>query len=188
MVALPDLMQRTGGVDGDVGPRLVDDADHAERHPHPADLYSARLVAHVGDRADRVGQRCDFADAARHRGHRGVVERQPIDERGVEPGGARRLEVAAVGGDQGFAVGLERSGDCRQRPVALGGGRTGDSPRGGARAAAEVGDGDGGIDRVHRRGVVVDRVAGGRPGWRGVGRLARCRPGWRTITALRRVA
>ena len=56
-----------------------------------------------------------FAHARAMAATRGVVERQPIDERGVEPGGARRLEVAAVGGDQRFAVGLERSGDCRQR-------------------------------------------------------------------------
>ena len=36
--ALPDFRQMPGGVAGDVGPVLVDDRDHAERHPHPLDL------------------------------------------------------------------------------------------------------------------------------------------------------
>src|SRR5213083_1527710 len=32
------------GVGGDVGARFVDDADHAQRHAHPADLDSGRLL------------------------------------------------------------------------------------------------------------------------------------------------
>jgi hypothetical protein len=36
-----------GGVGGDVGPRLVDDADHAQRHAHLADLDAGGAVLQV---------------------------------------------------------------------------------------------------------------------------------------------
>src|SRR3989304_437211 len=49
-----------GGARRDVGARLVDDADHAERHAHPADLDAGRAVAHLADLADRVGQLSDL--------------------------------------------------------------------------------------------------------------------------------
>ena len=54
------------GIGGDVGPRLVDDADHAERHAHPADLDAARAVLEIGDLADGVGQRGDLLEAVGH--------------------------------------------------------------------------------------------------------------------------
>ena len=53
------------GVGGHVRPRFVDDADHAERHAHAADLDAGGPVAQVGDLADRIGQRRDLREARR---------------------------------------------------------------------------------------------------------------------------
>ena len=57
------LEAQPGGVRGDVGPRLVDDADHAERHAHHADLDAGRAILEIGDLADGIGQRRDLARA-----------------------------------------------------------------------------------------------------------------------------
>ena len=51
------LQAQPEGVAGDVGAVLVDDRDHAERHPHPLDAQPVRPHPAVGDLADRVGQR-----------------------------------------------------------------------------------------------------------------------------------
>jgi hypothetical protein len=49
------LQAQGGGVGGDVRARLVDDADHAQRHAHAADLDATRPELQVTDFADRVG-------------------------------------------------------------------------------------------------------------------------------------
>ena len=81
IVALPALRHSARGVGGHVGPRFVDDADHAERHAHPADLDAGRAVAQVGDLADRIGQRRDLLEPVRHRCDRLRREREAVDER-----------------------------------------------------------------------------------------------------------
>ena len=55
------------GVRGDVGPRLVDDADDPERHAHPADLDAGRAFAQVAHFAYRIGQGRDLFQSLRHR-------------------------------------------------------------------------------------------------------------------------
>ena len=55
--ALPDLRHSAGGVARDVRPVLVDDADDAERHAHPADPQAVGPDPAVDDLADRIGQR-----------------------------------------------------------------------------------------------------------------------------------
>ena len=121
IVALPDLRHRPGGVGGHVGARFVDDADHAERHAHPADLDAGGPVLEVGDLADRVGQRRDLLEALRHRLDRGVLERQPVDERGVLPLGARGLDVLRVGREEPRRVATDGGGHGHQRAVLRGG-------------------------------------------------------------------
>ena len=80
----------------DVRPRLVNDADHAERHAHARDLDAARLLAPVGDGADRVGQGGDFFDATRHLLDERRREREPVDEGGIAPVRARLRDVAGI--------------------------------------------------------------------------------------------
>src|SRR5690606_38025126 len=60
------LQAKAGGVDGHVGPRLVDDPYHAQRYAHAADLDAGRQIAHVADLADWVRQRRDLAQAFDH--------------------------------------------------------------------------------------------------------------------------
>ena len=89
--------QRTG-IAGHVGPALVDDADDAQRHAH------ARDVEAVGPRplrdrgADRIGQRGDLFDAARHALDALCVERQAIEHGARQALGARGIHVARIRG------------------------------------------------------------------------------------------
>ena len=61
------LQADAGGVGGDVGPGLVDDPDHAERHPHLAELEPVGQRAAADHLADRVGQAGDVAQPLGHR-------------------------------------------------------------------------------------------------------------------------
>ena len=61
------LDAQAGSVHRDVRARFVDDADHAQRHPHLADLDAGRAELHVGDFADRVGQRQPLFQPFGHR-------------------------------------------------------------------------------------------------------------------------
>ncbi len=89
------LEAQSRGVGGHVRPRLVDDADDAQRHAHEADLDAGRTELEVGDLADGIGQRRDFGEAVRHRGDGLRRQRQPVDEGGVVPGRRRRGDVLA---------------------------------------------------------------------------------------------
>ena len=91
------LQAQRGGVDGDVRPRLVDDGDDAERDAHLAHVEAVGQALAVDDLADRVGQRRDRAHAVGHRLHARRVEREAVEQRGVEPARAARLHVARVG-------------------------------------------------------------------------------------------
>src|SRR6218665_2164009 len=62
MQALPLLIDRlagsvvaVGGFDGGVGGVFVDNAEHADRHPHPAYADAAGLLLQALDRTDDVG-------------------------------------------------------------------------------------------------------------------------------------
>ena len=51
---IPGLEAEREDIRGHVGPRLVDHADDADRHGHPADLKAVRPPAHVTDRPDGI--------------------------------------------------------------------------------------------------------------------------------------
>ena len=55
------LDAQPGGVDGDVGPRFVDEEDDAERHADLVDLQAVGPTSAVEHAADRVGQGGDLA-------------------------------------------------------------------------------------------------------------------------------
>ena len=71
------LQAEPGGVDRHVRAGLVDDADHAERHPHLAQLQPVGQPRAADDVADRVGQGDELA------------------QRGGDPGDAGRRRAAA---------------------------------------------------------------------------------------------
>ncbi|MNC25423.1 hypothetical protein D3C75_735110 [compost metagenome] len=126
------LQAQAGGVDGHVGPRLVDDPDHAQRHAHLADLDAGRPVAHVADRADRVRQAGDLAQALDHAVDARRGQRQTVEQRGVETIGAAIGQVLLVGGQQGGARGIEGARSSQQGVVLL----RGSGARGDARSFA----------------------------------------------------
>ena len=97
-----------GGVDRHVRPRFVNDADHAERHAHLADLDAGRAELEAADLADRIGQRRHLPQAFDHRVQRLVGERQAVDERGVVALLARAGEIARVRFLQRGAIALDR--------------------------------------------------------------------------------
>jgi hypothetical protein len=83
---------------------LVDDADHAERHPHALDAQPVGPRPGCNDDADRIGQRRDVFDAARHRRNPFLVERQAIQHRRRKLALRRRLQIAAIGFEDRVAL------------------------------------------------------------------------------------
>ena len=133
------LQAQAGGIDGHVGARLVDDADHAQRHAHLADLDAGRQVAHALDLADRVRQGGDLAQAFDHRVDHLRRQRQAVDHGRLQTIGAGSGQIQLVGGGQLAAGGIEGVGGSLQRMVLLRGAGSGEHPRGGARSAAQAG-------------------------------------------------
>ncbi|MND53378.1 hypothetical protein D3C80_444140 [compost metagenome] len=133
------LQAEAGGVDGHVRPRLVDDADHAQRYAHLADLDAGRQVAHVTDLADGVRQGGDLAQALDH-----VVDTCRGQGQAVEHGwfqaiGAAIGQVLLVGGGQLGTSAIQGIGGSQQGAVLLRGAGTGGHARGGASGAAQAG-------------------------------------------------
>ena len=91
------LDAQAGRIDRDVGPRLVDEEDDAERHADLVNLQAVGPHVAVEDAADRIGQRGDFAKS----GCRGAdtVRRQAeaIDAGGGKPRLGGGVNVSGVG-------------------------------------------------------------------------------------------
>jgi hypothetical protein len=85
---VPRLETQAAASGGDVRPRLVDDADDAERHAHASDLDSARAAHQFFDPADRIVERGDLLEALRHLLDRFCRQCQPVHER------LRRVRIA----------------------------------------------------------------------------------------------
>ena len=111
------LDAQAGGVDGDVRPRLVNNADDAERHAHLADLDAARTVFHVRDFTDRICQRDNLFKSFRHCADGLVRQRQAVQHGGCEAAGERGVEVELVRCAQQRGIAADRCGDQRKRLV-----------------------------------------------------------------------
>ena len=110
------LQADAGGVARDVRAVLVDDRDHAERHPDALDLETVRALPPVEDLADRVGQRGDVAQPVGHRLDAGLGEPQAVEWTGLHPGGGGGLDVECVRGEDLAAAVDEQVGggeECR---------------------------------------------------------------------------
>jgi len=72
-------LERQGGdVDGHIGPGLVDDTDHTERHAHLADLDAVGQAAAAHHLADRVGEQFDLGHGVGERADAGLIQGQPV--------------------------------------------------------------------------------------------------------------
>ena len=107
---MPLLRQSPDGVGGDVGTGLVDDADHAERHPHLTKLEPVGKGVAADDLAHRVAEAGDVAEPVGHARDPRAVEAQPVDDRLGRAGGAGPLDVAGVGREDALTLFLQ----CRR--------------------------------------------------------------------------
>ena len=63
----------------DVGPRFVDEKDHAQRHTDLADLQPVRPHGRLDDFSDRIAQHGDFFQGRRDLLDPGRRQSQPVD-------------------------------------------------------------------------------------------------------------
>ena len=111
------LETKARGVRRDVRPRLVDDADHAERHAHVSDLNARGPGPEVADLADRVRQRCDLLEPCGHGFDRRRRQGQPVDECGVLSGRPGGRDIARIRRHQLRDVAADRRRHRVQRGV-----------------------------------------------------------------------
>ena len=98
------LQADAGRVDGHVRAGLVDDADHAERHPDLAQLEAVRQRGAADHLADRVGQRGHVARA-----------RRPSRRPGRRPARSRSTSDSAVPASRAAATSFGVRRDDRRR-------------------------------------------------------------------------
>lgn len=142
------LEGQSEGVDGDVRPRLVDDADDAERHGDLPQLETVGQGGAAQDGADRIGQSGHLTQPGGDAVDAGGVERQAIDERLLGAGGASPVDVLGVRCEDALLVREQRVGRGVQGGVLLLGGQ-GDQLLGrGAGGAGRL------LDRLRRDGEI----------------------------------
>ena len=134
------LQAQAGGVGRHVGAGLINDADHAQGHAHAPHLNAGRPHVQIGDGAHRVGQRGNLAHAFGHGGDALGVERQPIDQRGVEAAVAARVHVGAIGVEDVVLRLFQALGQRKQRGILLAGFGARDLAAGCARGVAQRGE------------------------------------------------
>ena len=129
------LERQTESVDGDVGPALVDHADHAERNPLLAQLQAIGQGVAAQHLPDRVGQPRDLAQTGGDSVDAVRVQRQPVEHRGRCARGPGCLQIFGVGRQDLLGVGHDRLRRGLQR-VVLGDGRQQRERAGGHAGAA----------------------------------------------------
>ena len=119
------LQREAECVNGDVGPALVDDADHAERHSllaQPQPVGERTPAQHLTDRVRELG---DLAQPGRDAVDAVRAERQPIEQRVAGACRARGVQVLGVGGQNDVQVRKQPVGGSVQGPVLGGSGQRG---------------------------------------------------------------
>jgi len=106
-----------GGIGSHVRAGFVNDADDAQRHPHPPDLNARWTILEIGNFAHRIGLRCDFPQALRHPFDVLGGELQTIQQRGIQAGGPPGLHIQAISGAQGVFRLLQGIGDSQQGSI-----------------------------------------------------------------------
>ena len=110
------------GIGGHVRPALVDDADDAERHPHPFDGHAVRPRPGFGNDANGILERTHRVDGGGDRLHPRRIERQPVEEGAGHAGGARLGDIFGIGGQNAGYLPPDGAGHELQGAVFLGGG------------------------------------------------------------------
>ena len=103
------------GVGGDVGARLVDHRDHAERDAHALDRQSVRSCLTAGRYADRVGQLGHFAECAGDAGHACLVQPQAVEHGALHAFRRGLAHVFGVGGQHRGALRFQRRSHVAQQ-------------------------------------------------------------------------
>ena len=68
------------GISGDIGPALINDADHAERYADPLYLHAIRSGPPGEAHADGITRGRDLCEAARHGLNAQIIEAKPIEQ------------------------------------------------------------------------------------------------------------
>ena len=103
------------GVGGDVGARLVDHRDHAERDAHALDRQAIRPRLAAGRHADRIGQFGHFAQRAGDAGHARLVQPQPVEHGALHALRRGLAHVLGVGGQHRGGLRFQRRGHVAQQ-------------------------------------------------------------------------
>ena len=122
------LQTEGGGVHRDVGPGLIDKADHPQGDALPAHLEAVGAQPHAGHRAHRIRQGRHFPEALDHGGDDLIGQGEAVDEGGgivLRPG---RLQVLAVFRLNRRAALLQQLGHPEDNPVLDGPGKIAQLP------------------------------------------------------------
>ena len=128
---------QAGRIGGHIRASLVDDANHAQRHAHLAQLDAGRAVSKFAHFAHRVGQGGNLAQAFGHLRHASGRQRQPVEHGRLQPGVTGGGQVGLVGGHQRVGLARQGVGDGVQGAVFLLGVGFGQFAAGGAGSAAQ---------------------------------------------------
>ena len=143
--AVAGLEADRGDIDRHVGARLVDRADHAERHAHAPHLQPVGAGQQILDLPHRVGQRGDRAHVPGHRGDALRCEHHAVEEGAADAVPFGALELGSVDREDRVALRLEGVRDRLQgRGLAVSGG--------GGEAAARLAHAGGALDGLGLRG------------------------------------
>lgn len=103
-----------GGIGRDVGPRLVNEKDDAERHADLADEQARGLSRFLEHFADRIGERGHRLDPGGNRLDPLGIEREAVDRGGREAEAGGGSEVESIGGQDGVGIAADAGGGCPQ--------------------------------------------------------------------------
>jgi len=126
------LQAETGGIAGDVGTGLVDEADDAERDANLGNLDAVGLRPLAEKLTDGVGERSDLLQAVRARREAFRVEREAVNQRGGLTVGLGCGDIEGVGGKDLGLRGEQGVGHRHERGVDAGGRRGRQRARSGA--------------------------------------------------------
>lgn len=117
------LQAEASGVDGDIGPRLIDHPNHAHRHADLPDLQAIGQRRAADDLAHRVGEGGDIAQGVGDRGDARRGEAEAVLEALRHTPVAPALQVLGVGGNDALGGGVEGVSEGAQDLVLAGTGK-----------------------------------------------------------------
>ena len=124
---VPRLQSHHSGIHGDIGPRLVHDADHSQRNTNLADMQAVGLGPFGKNLADGIGQGRHLAHTGRHLLNSRRCQQKPVPHSalhagvlnicgvGVENGSLRRFQGVGNGEQKRILVRGREQGDLRRR-------------------------------------------------------------------------